>query len=109
MSLKELIASDIKTIFLKDDLEFADALTIGTSSNDTVQTFGSLQSNLVENNAGNTNALQSFSWILYVSTEDIESFHFRVGQTMYINNTAYKIQTISDEMGVSSIGLKKGA
>ena len=53
MSLKELIASDIKTIFLKDDLEFADALTIGTSSNDTVQTFGSLQSNLVDNNAGN--------------------------------------------------------
>lgn len=109
MSLKELIASDIKTIFLKDDLEFADALTIGTSSNDTVQTFGSLQSNLVENNSGNASALQSFSWILYVSTEDIESFHFRIGQTMYINNTAYKIQTISDEMGVSSIGLKKGA
>lgn len=109
MSLKELIASDIKTIFLKDDLEFADALTIGTSSNDTVQTFGSLQSNLVDNNAGNANALQAFSWMLYVSTEDIESFHFRVGQTMYINNTAYKIQTISDEMGVSSIGLKKGA
>jgi hypothetical protein len=109
MSLKELIASDIKTIFLKDDLEFADALTIGTSSNDTIQTFGSLQSNLIENNAGNANALQMFSWILYVSTEDIESFHFRVGQTMYINNTAYKIQTISDEMGVSTIGLKKGA
>lgn len=109
MSLKELIASDIKTIFLKDDLEFADALTIGTSSNDTVQTFGSLQSNLIENNAGNASALQSFSWMLYVSTEDIEPFHFRVGQTMYINKTAYKIQTISDEMGVSSIGLKKGA
>ena len=109
MSLKELIASDIKTIFLKDDLEFADALTIGTSSTDVIQTFGSLQSNLIENNAGNANALQAFSWMLYVSTDDIESFHFRVGQTIYINNTAYKIQTISDEMGVSSIGLKKGA
>lgn len=108
MSLKSLIESDIKSVFLANDLEFADELIIGVSSSETVRTFGSLQSNLIDNNTGNASALQAFSWMLYVSTEDIESFHFRVGQTMYINNTAYKIQTISDEMGVSSIGLKKG-
>lgn len=107
MSLKSIIQNDISTIFLADAEEFADALKIGISSTNYIETFGSLQSNLVDNNSGSA-PLQSFSWMLLVSTQAISSLNLRTGQTIYINNSPYKITTMSDELGISNIGLKKG-
>jgi hypothetical protein len=46
--------------------------------------------------------------MLLVPTMDISELHIRVGQTIYVNDTAYKVTTMSDEMGVSNIGLLKG-
>ena len=107
MSLKSIIQNDITSIFLADAEEFADALKIGISSTNFVETFGSLQSNLVDNSTGNA-PLQAFSWMLLVSTQAIAPLNLRTGQTIYINNSPYKITTMSDEMGISNIGLKKG-
>ncbi|MBQ4361088.1 MAG: hypothetical protein II767_12625 [Proteobacteria bacterium] len=107
MSLKNLIATDIKSVFLGDAEDYGEALKIGISSSNVVNTFGSLQNNLIDNNTG-TNPLQSYAWMLLVPTMDIAELHIRVGQTIYVNDTAYKVTTISDEMGVSNIGLLKG-
>jgi hypothetical protein len=107
MSLKNLIAADIKSVFLGDAEDYGEALKIGISSSNVVNTFGSLQNNLIDNNTG-TNPLQSYAWMLLVPTMDIAGLHIRVGQTIYVNDTAYKVTTISDEMGVSNIGLLKG-
>jgi hypothetical protein len=107
MSLKNLIASDIKSVFLGDAEDYCEALKIGISSSNVVNTFGSLQNNLIDNNTG-TNPPQSYAWMLLVPTMDISELHIRVGQTIYVNDTAYKVTTMSDEMGVSNIGLLKG-
>ena len=108
MSLKSIIQNDIQTVFLADAEEFADALKIGTSSTNYVETFGSLQSNLIDNNAGGAAPPQSFSDMLLVATAAICNLNLRTGQTVYINDIPYKITTMSDEMGISNIGLKKG-
>ena len=108
MSLKSIIQNDITSIFLADAEEFADALKIGISSTNYIETFGSLQSNLVDSSTGNA-PLQAFSWMLLVSTQAISPLNLRTGQTIYIDNSPYKITTMSDEMGISNIGLKKGA
>lgn len=108
MSLKSIIQNDIQTVFLADAEEFADALKIGTSSTNYVSTFGSLQSNLIDNNATSAAPLQSFSDMLLVATAAISALNLRTGQTVYINDVPYKITTMSDEMGISNIGLKKG-
>lgn len=107
MSLKDLIAADIKSVFLGNAKDYGEALKIGISSSNVVNTFGSLQNNLIDNNTG-TNPPQSYAGMLLVPTMDIAVLHIRVGQTIYVNDTAYKVTTISNEMGVSNIGLLKG-
>ena len=52
MSLKNLIATDIKSVFLGDAEDYGEALKIGISSSNVVNTFGSLQNNLIDNNTG---------------------------------------------------------
>ena len=63
MSLKDLIKRDIETVFMNPS-DFCDNLVIqvGTIRFPIV---GSLQSNVVENNSGNGQPLQSNSWTLY--------------------------------------------
>lgn len=107
MSLKSIIQNDITSVFLADADEYAEALRIGISSTTYIETFGSLQSNLVNNHTGSA-PLQAFSWMLLVSTHAISPLNLRTGQTVYINNSPYKITTMSDELGISNIGLKKG-
>ena len=108
MSLKSIIEQDISSVFFADAEEFAESLKIGTSSANVVHTFGSLQNNLVNNSTGQA-PLQSFSWMLLVPTADIKPLNLRQGQTVYINDVPYTVTTISDELGVSNVGLKKGA
>lgn len=63
MSLKDCIARDIDNVFMRTT-DFCDNLVIqvGTMR---FPIIGSLQSNVVQNNSGNGQPLQSNSWILY--------------------------------------------
>lgn len=77
---------------------------------------GSLQSNTVTNNSGNSSPLQSDTWVLYIKypllddlTED--SNILSAGQRIIISNgenikdMAFTIVSVSDEMGLATINL----
>lgn len=108
MSLKSIIENDIRTVFLADALGFADDITIGTNSTDTKHVIASLQDNRVNNTSGNGAALQSFLRVCYIATADIAEYSLRDGQTIYINGAAYSILSLQDEMGVTTMNLRKG-
>ena len=114
MSLKELIARDITGIFMNVN-DFCDNLNIQIGRKK-FNVIGSLQSNTVTNNSGNSSPLQSDTWVLYIKypllddlTED--SNILSAGQRIVISNgnnikdMAFTIVSVSDEMGLATINL----
>ena len=118
MSLKELIARDITGIFMNVN-DFCDNLNIQIGRKK-FNVIGSLQSNTVTNNSGNSSPLQSDAWVLYIKypllddlTED--SNILSVGQRIIISNNenikdmAFTIVSVSDEMGLATIQLSNNS
>ena len=120
MSLKELIARDITGIFMNVS-DFCDNLNIQIGRKK-FNVIGSLQSNTVTNNSGNSNPLQSDTWVLYIKyplLDDLDSDNIlSAGQRIIISNNessiagannikdmAFTIVSVSDEMGLATIQL----
>ena len=106
MSLKDLIARDIETVFLNTN-DFCDNLTIqvGTTKFNVI---GSLQSNSVQNNSGNGQPLQENAYTLYIKyplTEDLERSILSSGARLAINNKPFSVVSVSDELGLATINL----
>ena len=115
MSLKELIARDITGVFMNVN-DFCDNLNIQIGRKK-FNVIGSLQSNTVTNNSGNSSPLQSDTWVLYIKypllddlTED--SNILSAGQRIIIINReqpdvamSFTIVSVSDEMGLATINL----
>lgn len=107
MPLKDLIARDIKTVFLNTN-DFCDNLVIqvGTTKFNVI---GSLQSNLVQNNSGNNSPLQENAYTLYIKyplTEDLERSILSSGTRLTINNKSFSVVSVSDEMGLATLILQ---
>lgn len=117
-SLKELIARDITGIFMNVN-DFCDNLNIQIGRKK-FNVIGSLQSNTVTNNSGNSSPLQSDAWTLYIkypllddlNTENILS----AGQRIIITNReqpdvamSFTIVSVSDEMGLATIQLSNNS
>lgn len=120
MSLKELIARDITGIFMNVN-DFCDNLNIQIGRKK-FNVIGSLQSNTVTNNSGNSSPLQSDAWVLYIKyplLDDLDSDNIlSAGQRIIISNNessltgannikdmAFTIVSVSDEMGLATINL----
>ena len=114
MSLKELIARDITGIFMNVN-DFCDNLSIQIGRKK-FNVIGSLQSNTVTNNSGNSSPLQSDAWVLYIKyplLDDLDSDNIlSAGQRIIISSTdsnikdmAFTIVSVSDEMGLATINL----
>lgn len=116
MSLKELIARDITNIFMNTN-DFCDNLNIQIGRKK-FNVIGSLQSNTVTNNSGNSSPLQSDAWILYIKyplIDDLTSEDSNIlsaGQRIIISSNdanikdmAFTIVSVSDEMGLATINL----
>ena len=120
MSLKELIARDITGIFMNVN-DFCDNLNIQIGRKK-FNVIGSLQSNTVTNNSGNSSPLQSDTWVLYIKyplLDDLDSDNIlSAGQRIIISNNessltgasnikdmAFTIVSVSDEMGLAKINL----
>ena len=118
MSLKELIKRDITGIFMNVN-DFCDNLNIQIGRKK-FNVIGSLQSNTVTNNSGNSSPLQSDTWVLYIKypllddlTED--SNILSAGQRIIISNNenikdmAFTIVSVSDELGLATIQLSNAS
>ena len=115
MSLKELIARDITNIFMNVN-DFCDNLNIQIGRKK-FNVIGSLQSNTVTNNSGNSSPLQSDAWVLYIKyplLDDIDSENSNIlsaGQRIIISNNenikdmVFTIVSVSDECGIATINL----
>ena len=114
MSLKELIARDITGIFMNVN-DFCDNLNIQIGRKK-FNIIGSLQSNTVTNNSGNSSPLQSDTWVLYIKyplLDDLDSDNIlSAGQRIIISSKdsnikdmAFTIVSVSDEMGLATINL----
>lgn len=113
MSLKELIARDITGIFMNVN-DFCDNLNIQIGRNK-FNVIGSLQSNTVTNNSGNSSPLQSDAWVLYIKyplIDDLDTNNIlSAGQRIIISNNdnikdmAFTIVSVSDEMGLATVQL----
>ena len=114
MSLKELIARDITGIFMNVN-DFCDNLNIQIGRKK-FNVIGSLQSNTVTNNSGNSSPLQSDTWVLYIKyplLDDLDSDNIlSAGQRIIISSPesnikdmAFTIVSVSDEMGLATINL----
>ena len=116
MSLKELIARDITGIFMNVS-DFCDNLNIQIGRKK-FNVIGSLQSNTVTNNSGNSSyPLQSDAWVLYIKyplLDDLtdDSNILSAGQRIIISSKdsnikdmAFTIVSVSDEMGLATINL----
>ena len=114
MSLKELIARDITGIFMNVN-DFCDNLNIQIGRKK-FNVIGSLQSNTVTNNSGNSSPLQSDAWVLYIkypllddlNAENILSAGQRIiisSKDSNIKDMAFTIVSVSDECGIATINL----
>lgn len=113
MSLKELIARDITNIFMNVN-DFCDNLNIQIGRKK-FNVIGSLQSNTVTNNSGNSSPLQSDTWVLYIKyplLDDLEANNIlSTGQRIIISNNdnikdmSFTIVSVSDECGIATINL----
>ena len=105
MGLKECIAKDIERVFLNVN-DFCDNLSIqiGTTKFNII---GSLQSNLVQNNAGNGQPLQENAWTLYVKypLEDNAKTLLCAGTRLTIDGKSFTVVSVSDELGLATIQL----
>ena len=118
MSLKELIARDITNIFMNTN-DFCDNLNIQIGRKK-FNVIGSLQSNTVTNNSGNSSPLQSDAWILYIKyplIDDLDAENIlSAGQRIIISSPdsnikdmAFTIVSVSDEMGLATIQLSNAS
>ena len=114
MSLKELIARDITGIFMNVN-DFCDNLTLQIGRKK-FNVIGSLQSNTVTNNSGNSAPLQSDTWVLYIKYPLLDDLNndniLSAGQRIIITNReqpdvamSFTIVSVSDEMGLATIQL----
>lgn len=114
MSLKELIARDITSIFMNVN-DFCDNLNIQIGRKK-FNVIGSLQSNTVTNNSGNNSPLQSDTWVLYIKyplLDDLDADNIlSAGQRIIITNReqpdvamSFTIVSVSDELGLATINL----
>lgn len=105
MSLKDCIARDIERVFLNVN-DFCDNLIvqIGTTKFNII---GSLQSNLVQNNSGNSQPLQENAWTLYAKCplEDNAKTLLCAGTRLTINDKSFTVVSVSDEMGLCTVQL----
>lgn len=105
MGLKECIARDIERVFLNVN-DFCDNLIIqiGTQKFNII---GSLQSNLVQNNAGNGQPLQENAWTLYAKypIDDNTKTLICAGTRLTIDGKSFTVVSVSDEMGLATIQL----
>ena len=110
-TLKEMIAADITGVFLKDDTEFAESHKIGTNSKSNAYTvLASLQSNTIDNgNFDGKAPLQMVNHTLIVAYPIGGKLRVNADQILYIDDEAYKVIDVLDEMGMATILLKKGA
>ena len=118
MSLKELIARDITGIFMNVN-DFCDNLTLQIGRKK-FNVIGSLQSNTVTNNSGNSSPLQSDAWVLYIKyplIDDLDADNIlSAGQRIIITNReqpdvamSFTIVSVSDEMGLARVNLNCAA
>lgn len=118
MSLKELIARDITGIFMNVN-DFCDNLNIQIGRKK-FNVIGSLQSNTVTNNSGNSSPLQSDAWVLYIKypllddidTENILSAGQRIiisSPDSNIKDMAFTIVSVSDECGIATVQLSNNS
>ena len=110
MGLKDCISRDINRVFLRTT-DFCDniVIQIGTQK---FAVIGSLQSNLVQNNSGNSNPLQENAWTLYIKyplVEDLNSTLLSSGTRITINDKSFTVVSVSDEMGLATIQLNTRA
>lgn len=108
MTLKEMIEFDIKNVFCKDDTEFSEKILFSTNSENEKFIYASLQSNEVQNNAGNSNVLIQYTHSLNIPYEDIYTYNIKPNQIIYLNHKPYKIISFVIEMGMYIIQLKEG-
>ena len=111
MTLKDMIAADITSVFLANSDEFAEMHDIGTnSSNRKYRVIASLQSNIIDNgNFDGKAPLQLASHTLLVAYPIGGELRLKVDQPLYIDDEAFKVIDVLDEMGMATILLKKGA
>lgn len=118
MSLKELIARDITGIFMNAN-DFCDNLNIQIGRKK-FNVIGSLQSNTVTNNSGNSSPLQSDTWVLYIKyplIDDLDAENIlSAGQRIIITNReqpdvamSFTIVSVSDEMGLATVQLSNNS
>lgn len=120
MSLKELIARDITGIFMNVN-DFCDNLSIQIGRKK-FNVIGSLQSNTVTNNSGNSSPLQSDAWTLYIKyplIDDLEATQpelLSTGQRIIISSrdsglkdASFTIVSVSDECGIATIQLSNNS
>lgn len=106
MSLKDCISRDINRVFLRTT-DFCDNISIQIGSQK-FAVIGSLQSNLVQNNSGNSQPLQENAWTLYIKyplVEDLNSTLLSSGTRITINDKSFTVVSVSDEMGLATIQL----
>lgn len=110
-TLKEQIEADIAGVFLANSDEFAEMHDIGTnSSNRKYRVIASLQSNVINNgNFDGKAPLQLASHTLLVAYPIGGELRLKVDQPLYIDDEAFKVIDVLDEMGMATILLKKGA
>ena len=118
MSLKELIKRDITGIFMNVN-DFCDNLNIQIGRKK-FNVIGSLQSNTVTNNSGNSNPLQSDTWVLYIKYPLLDDLNneniLSAGQRIIITNReqpdvamSFTIVSVSDELGLATIQLSNAS
>ena len=110
-TLKEMIAADITGVFLASEDEFAEMHKIGTNSKSNAYTvLASLQSNTIDNgNFDGKAPLQMVSYTCIVAYPIGGKLRVNADQILYIDDEAYKVIDVLDEMGMATILLKKGA
>lgn len=105
MGLKDCIARDIERVFLNVN-DFCDNLIIQIGATK-FNIVGSLQSNLVQNNSGNSQPLQENAWTLYVKypLDDSAKTLLCAGTRITIDGKSFTVVSVSDEMGMATIQL----
>ena len=105
MGLKDCIARDIERVFLNVN-DFCDNLIIQIGATK-FNIIGSLQSNLVQNNSGNSQPLQENAWTLYVKypLDDNTKTLLCAGTRITIDGKSFTVVSVSNEMGMATIQL----
>ena len=106
MGLKDCIARDIEHVFLNVN-DFCDNLIIQIGATK-FNIIGSLQSNLVQNNSGNSQPLQENAWTLYAKypIEDNARTLLCAGTRLTIDGKSFTVVSVSDEMGLCTVILQ---